>query len=107
MRISDWSSDLCSSYLVHYPDAPACAVTSQCPRTNADGTTQNLSGRPLANVPRWTAAAVPSLTTLLPGGALAILAVDVMYRSDRRSGASWGGKECVGTERSRGSTYQY
>src|SRR3546814_17731655 len=94
MRISDWSSDVCSSdllnwlaplrglafygsagyadaYYVHYPDAPACAVTSQCPRTNADGTTQNLSGRPLANAPRWTAAAVPSFTTLLPGGALA------------------------------------
>src|SRR3546814_17593135 len=81
MRISDWSSDVCSSdllnwlaplrglafygsagyadaYYVHYQDAPACAVTSQCPRTNADGTTQNLSGRPLANAARWTAAAV-------------------------------------------------
>src|SRR3546814_1256772 len=39
--------------------------------------------RSLANAPRWTAAAVPSFTTLLPGGALATFAVDVLYRSDR------------------------
>lgn len=77
------SAGYADAYYVHYPNAPACAVTSECPRTNADGTTQDLSGRPLANAPRWTAAAVPSFTTLLPGGALATFAVDVLYRSER------------------------
>src|SRR3546814_17292099 len=126
MRISDWSSDVCSSdllnwlaplrglafygsagyadaYYVHYPDAPACAVTSQCPRTNADGTTQNLSGRPLANAPRWTAAAVPSFTTLLPGVGWApspapccfAAVASVISASDEEQlvGGKWGGDE--------------
>src|SRR3546814_1452157 len=31
----------------------------------------------------FRSAAVPSFTTLLPGGALATFAVDVLYRSDR------------------------
>ncbi|NGY04470.1 TonB-dependent receptor [Solimonas terrae] len=77
------SAGYADAYYTHYPDAPACAVPSECPNTNADGTTQDLSGRPLANAPRWTAAAVPSFTTLLPGGALATFAVDVLYRGDR------------------------
>ncbi|NKF21824.1 TonB-dependent receptor [Solimonas marina] len=77
------SAGYADAYYTHYPDAPACAVPSECPNTNSDGTTQDLSGRTLSNAPRWTAAAVPSFTTLVPGGALATFAVDVLYRSGR------------------------
>lgn len=59
-----------------YTDAPAPA--------DAENPTQDLSGRRLANAPRWTSALVPSYTDYWPRlNATATLALDYFYRSGR------------------------
>ncbi|MGH8446623.1 MAG: TonB-dependent receptor, partial [Solimonas sp.] len=69
------SAGYADAYYTSYPNAPAQATSSEA--------TQDLSGRPLSNAPRWTAAAIPSFTTILPGGTLMTVAMDVLYRSER------------------------
>ncbi|WP_154654795.1 TonB-dependent receptor [Solimonas variicoloris] len=69
------SAGYADALYTHYPDAPAPATSSQA--------TQDLSGRTLSNAPKWTAAAIPSFSTLGPGGTLMTVALDVLYRGQR------------------------
>ncbi|WP_028081563.1 TonB-dependent receptor [Solimonas soli] len=69
------SAGYANAYYTSYPDAPAPATSDQ--------STQDLSGKTLSNAPKWTAAAIPSFTTILPGGTLMTVALDVLYRSQR------------------------
>ena len=60
----------------NYPNAPAIAGSGQ--------TTQDLTGKPLAFAPRWTASLIPSYSQNLdPLGLVATFAADVLYRSSR------------------------
>lgn len=59
-----------------YPMAPAIADSGQ--------TSQDLTGKPLAFAPRWTASLIPSFSQNIdPLGLTATMAVDVLYRSSR------------------------
>ncbi|MGH8461204.1 MAG: TonB-dependent receptor [Stenotrophobium sp.] len=93
----DASVGLADARYLHYPNAPAPADSKQTSTTtgmpcnpNTPGVStvtscppvsQDLSGRPLAFAPRWTASLVPSYSRYIGGGGAAVtFAMDVLYR---------------------------
>src|SRR3546814_4985028 len=98
MRISDWSSDVCSSDLATPPGQPAPVVVLQLQGAVGPATTEYLR-RGLADANARRAAAVV-LRIDTPGG-LASSMRDIVRRSEERRV----GKECVSTCRSRWSPY--
>src|SRR3546814_2973858 len=92
MRISDWSSDVCSSDLAGLPARPRLRALRRHFRGGRDDG---------ADIPRR-----PHLACPLPRELLAARAVDGRDRRDRaRSEERRVGKECVSTCRSRWSPY--
>ncbi|SEQ18508.1 Outer membrane receptor proteins, mostly Fe transport [Solimonas aquatica] len=72
-----------NAFYTSYPNAPDCAVSSQCHTPKPASGTQDLSGKTLSNAPHWTAAAIPSYSMPLPGATVLTVAVDLLYRSQR------------------------
>src|SRR3546814_11044229 len=90
MRISDWSSDVCSSDLPPGERVPdAMTLNADCRRTIAM---------------RWMTVLAGPLLAVTAGGA----AAETIYVSkEKRSEERRVGKECVSTCRSRWSPYHY
>src|SRR3546814_9878296 len=114
MRISDWSSDVCSSDLVDRAADRIGVVVGELPGGHADPGAQPIEAVRIAElgvalvVHRGLAAAdVVRRTAVLMQPGIADAAVDgavgndVVMRSEERRG----GKECVSTCRSRWSPY--
>src|SRR3546814_3822268 len=96
MRISDWSSDVCSSDLVH-PDVVSPVGERDC--GHSESTDGFVSDGVVVIVP---------VAPYLPGGVQAEQQWDeteIRDRAFRRSEERRVGKECVSTCRSRWSTY--
>src|SRR3546814_12910821 len=100
MRISDWSSDVCSSDLSYLYPAAILGGTGYAP----DATAMYLNGGNLALTPEraktWSAS-IAFHPEALPRLEMELTGFDIDYRSEERRV----GKECVSTCRSRWSPY--
>src|SRR3546814_17456689 len=90
MRISDWSSDVCSSDL---RGSPQTTARSACGRLSTAAASYSLSARLRPH---------SDTSKLPPAPARISLALSRARSEERRVG-----KECVSTCRSRGSPYHY
>src|SRR3546814_15824249 len=97
MRISDWSSDVCSSDLTHYDHFFANADTALRNRLLA------ALGRQLRHLRRVAAIEVDGAARLL--AIKGLVYGGTCLASERRSEERRVGKECVSTCRSRWSPY--
>src|SRR3546814_6859478 len=96
MRISDWSSDVCSSDLASGSDRIFDALTAVDPDARHDAVV-NLQG----DLPTLDPALVRAVLRPLAEGPADIATLAVETRSEERRV----GKECVSTSRSRWSPY--
>src|SRR3546814_20274732 len=96
MRISDWSSDVCSSDL---PDAAARLASADTTRVARALEVIRSTGKPLSEWQRHKSGGIAHRITLSP--LILLPPRDWLIRSEERRV----GKECVSTCRSRWSPY--
>src|SRR3546814_18030540 len=103
MRISDWSSDVCSSDLAVQPSLDR--------RQLIDQLTFIFEAKPcpVAEITESDAGEFAAMQKPVPGQQriLGIVAFEVVHRVEERSEERRVGKECVSTCRSRWSPYHY
>src|SRR3546814_11515904 len=101
MRISDWSSDVCSSDLQQFGDEPALApiiaVKGEHQPKYPDDDQRRIQDDP----PQPVLALDPRLVLVGPDRRLLVIDEEARHRSEERRV----GKECVSTCRSRWSPY--
>src|SRR3546814_15884791 len=108
MRISDWSSDVCSSDLQHAKAAgvPAIVAINKIDKTEADPSRvkNELLGHDVVDEEFGGDTQMVELSAKSGQGVDALLdAISLQSRSEERSV----GNECASTCRSRGSRYHY
>src|SRR3546814_5788327 len=80
MRISDWSSDVCSSDLVFRVSASAGYIDAYYRSINDPSGTITVASR-LPRVPKWTATVSPEFNVFLPNEGRVTLRADYSYKS--------------------------
>src|SRR3546814_13752645 len=102
MRISDWSSDVCSSDLRHAKNRPRDRPKLKCPRSYLAETFDNCS-RSTSAIFQEISAIVSSPARL--GSRRCEVDLQLLQEGRGRSAERRVGKECVSTCRSRWSPY--
>src|SRR3546814_19717851 len=113
MRISDWSSDVCSSdlYTVRNVRADLLPTVSATVRASYDNYLNTLDdavglpGAPVDNVQKSSRAGLTARIPLYQGGAVASRVRQARAQQSQRSEERRVGKECVSTCCSRWSPY--